>query len=116
MTTARRPLWRRPSPTGTVPSTIWRQPRNLTELHKALDQLTPVEAWLIRRRFGLGDPHEDSPSAVTLAGTATMAAAGSRRWTYARLGRVLRISVHRVRQVEQSALGKLRSSLQCGGS
>ena len=88
----------------------------LDELHKALDQLTPVEAWLIRRRFGLGDPHEDSPSAVTLAGTAAMAAAGSRRWTYARLGRALGISVHRVRQVEQSALGKLRSSLQCGGS
>lgn len=88
----------------------------LDELHKALDQLTPVEAWLIRRRFGLDDPHEDSPSAVALAGTAAMAAAGSRRWTCARLGRALGISVHRVRQVERSALGKLRSSLRCGVS
>ena len=59
----------------------------LDELHKALDQLTPVEAWLIRRHFGLDDPHEDSPSAVTRAGTAPIATAGSRRWTYAQIGR-----------------------------
>ena len=88
----------------------------LDELHKALDQLTPVEAWLIRRRFGLDDPHEDSPSAVSLAGTTTKAAGGSRQWTYARLGRALGISVHRVQQVEQGALGKLRSCLRCGVS
>ena len=30
----------------------------LDKLQKALDQLTPVEAWLIRRRFGLDNPHE----------------------------------------------------------
>ncbi len=88
----------------------------LDELHKALDHLTPVEAWLIRRRFGLDDPHEDSPSAVSLAGTATMAAGGSRQWTYRRLSRALGISVKRVRQVEQGALGKLRSCLECGVS
>ncbi len=86
----------------------------LDELHKALDQLTPVEAWLIRRRFGLDDPHEDSPSTVSLAVTAKMAAGGSRQWTYRRLGRALGISVPRLRQVEEGALGKLRSWLGCG--
>jgi len=88
----------------------------LDELHKALDQLTPVEAWLIRRHFGLDDPHEDSPSAVIRAGTAPIATAGSRRWTYAQIGRALGISVHRARQIGQGALRKLRSSLQCGVS
>ena len=88
----------------------------LDELHKALDQLTPVEAWLIRRHFGLDDPHEDSPSAVTRAGTAAMVTAGSRRWTYAQIGCALGISVHRARQIGQGALRKLRSSLQCGVS
>jgi RNA polymerase primary sigma factor len=87
---------------------------SLDELHKALDELTPVEAWLIRRRFGLDDPHEDSHSAVSLTGTATRAAGGSRPWTYRRLGRALGISIPRVRQVEEGALGKLRSWLGCG--
>jgi len=86
----------------------------LDELHKALDQLTPVEAWLIRRRFGLGDPHEDSRSTVSLAGKGKMAAGGSRQWTYYRLSRALGISIPRVRQVEEGALGKLRSWLVCG--
>jgi RNA polymerase primary sigma factor len=86
----------------------------LDELRKALDQLTPVEAWLIRRRFGLDDPHEDSPSAVSLEGKATMVAGSSRQWSYTRLGRALGISVCRVREVEQGALGKLHSCLRCG--
>ena len=38
----------------------------LDELHEAIDRLTPVEAWLIRRRFGLDDPCAYPPSAVTL--------------------------------------------------
>jgi RNA polymerase primary sigma factor len=88
----------------------------LDELHGALEQLTPVEAWLIRHRFGLDDPHENSPSAVPLARKAAEASAGSREWTYERLGRALGISVKRVRRVEQGALGKLRSCLRCGMS
>jgi len=114
----------------------------LDELHRALDRLTPVEAWLIRRRFGMADPRADwelgvrgwglgeldtptpnfpapnsfSPSLGTLAGRAAPAQAAprSRRWTYARLGRALGLSVHRVRQIEQRALEKLRGSLRNG--
>jgi len=85
----------------------------LDKLHKALDQLTPVEAWLIRRRFGLDYPHEDSSSAVSIRGTATKATGKSRQWTYRRIGRALGISIPRVRQVEEDALGKLRSWLRC---
>ena len=84
---------------------------SLDELHKALDQLTPVEAWLVRRRFGLADPPEDSPSAVSLAETVRIGAGVSREWTYKRLSRALGISIPRVRQVEEGAMGKLRSWL-----
>ena len=83
----------------------------IDELRKALDQLTPVEAWLIRRRFALDDPHEDSPSGVCPEATATMATNASRSWNYTQLSRALRVSTHRVRQLEQLALEKLRSCL-----
>jgi len=86
----------------------------INELAQVLDQLTPVEAWLIRRRFGLDDPHEDSHSTASLTGLAAMTAVGSRPWTYTRLARALRISIPRVRQIEQVALEKLRGCLECG--
>ena len=82
------------------------------ELHKAIEQLTPVEAWLIRHRFGLDDPHENSPSAATLAIKDAKATAGSREWTYGQIGRALGISIHRIRKVERVALEKLRNLLQ----
>ncbi len=85
----------------------------LDRLQKALDRLTPIEAWLIRRRFGLDYPHEESSSAVSISGTVTKATGNTRQWTYHRLGQALGISIHRVRQVEEGALGKLRSWLRC---
>ncbi len=54
---------------------------NLDKLHRALDLLTPVEAWLIRRRFGFDDPQEDSPQESNDAGTATNAKP-NRIWTH----------------------------------
>ncbi len=84
----------------------------LDKVQMAIQQLTPLEAWLIRRHFGLVDSHEHSFPAVSRVGKAKMAAVVSRAWTYARIGRELGISVHRVRQIEHSALRKLRISLQ----
>lgn len=84
----------------------------LEELYEAIGQLTPVEAWLIRHRFGLIDPHEDSPSEHSLKGRARKANARPREWSYRRIARALGIPCHRIREVERVALEKLRSSLQ----
>jgi RNA polymerase sigma factor (sigma-70 family) len=88
----------------------------LEKLHEALEQLTPVEAWLIRRRFGLDDPHERSSRAAPLANEVARASVGSRAWTSTRMSLALGISLRRLRKVERVAMEKLRQTLRCSCS
>jgi RNA polymerase sigma factor (sigma-70 family) len=82
----------------------------MDELHKALDRLTPMEVWVIRRRFGLVDPSE-SPGHVAPA--ASKETIGRRaRTSYREVGRTLGISPLHVRKIEQIALQKLRRYLE----
>ncbi len=88
----------------------------LEKLHEALEQLTPVEAWLIRRRFGLDDPHERSSRAAPPANEVATPSVGSRACTSAQMSRALGISLRRLRKVERVAIGKLRQTLLCSCS
>jgi RNA polymerase sigma factor (sigma-70 family) len=84
------------------------------KLHEALAQLTALEAWLIRRRFEIGDSHDGSPLAAQAHSEPTSVREDdSRRLSRTQRAGALKISVHRLRQIEQVALGKLRDSLVC---
>ena len=63
------------------------------KMGEILDELTPREAAIIRLRYGLqgADPH-----------------------TLKEVGEIFKLSRERIRQVEKSALGKLRRSRQLG--
>jgi RNA polymerase sigma factor (sigma-70 family) len=95
-------------------------------LELALRGLNPVEAWLIRERYGLGGliaPEQEwsspGPRAARRdrsgadADSPTQCRASSYR-TYAELARDCGLSLHRVRQVEEAALEKLRDVLRSG--
>jgi RNA polymerase primary sigma factor len=98
----------------------------------AMRHLSPVERWVIRERYGLGATSPDrgelrAPSSQA-GGLATptpgppspgAAPAGMRRRSqayyhqnYRQIGRACRLSVKRIRQVEKTALGKLREFLR----
>jgi RNA polymerase primary sigma factor len=69
--------------------------RNICErVHEALGMLASREARVIRLRFGFG---------------------GRRRRTLSEIGKLLSVSRERVRQIEQIALGRLRSHLEALG-
>jgi RNA polymerase sigma factor (sigma-70 family) len=84
------------------------------KLHEALAQLTPLEAWVIRRRFGIAEPHAGFPLAAHAQSEPTSVPhADSGPLSRTQRARALKISVHRLRQIEQVALWKLRDSLAC---
>ncbi len=78
----------------------------LDEMHAALASLTPLEAWLIRRRYGLDDPQDAD------AQPGSVPPLPPDPWTYTRLGRALGISVHLVRKLERTAMEKLRTAFR----
>lgn len=98
-------------------------------LEAALRRLSPVEAWVLRERFGLGrlaperwlltlrrsgaDPSAEPGDDGAPAGVGT----GSRRSyfhrSYSEIERDSGLSRRRVRQVEEAALEKLRDVLGC---
>ncbi|MGO9463097.1 MAG: sigma-70 family RNA polymerase sigma factor [Isosphaeraceae bacterium] len=100
-------------------------------VHAALRRLSPFEAWLIRERFGLGEwssnPIDASDSSRKAA--APIAADQARSGphapsaqaappsvsyygrSYDKLSQDCGLSVHRIRLIERTALGKLRSLL-----
>jgi RNA polymerase primary sigma factor len=91
----------------------------ISELHAALDRLTPFEAWLIRRRFDLADASqlfgiagrdgevEIDPSAEGEG----IELSTKRSRSYNAIGRACGLSGQRVRDLEQLALRKLRADL-----
>jgi RNA polymerase primary sigma factor len=93
-----------------------REPRSELEraeetevVHTALERLTPLEAWVIRRRFGLPDPSRPprppSPPATDRR--------GRKKYGVSRdeIARALRISKPAARKIEEVALRKLRDYL-----
>ena len=98
----------------------------------ALRRLSPFEAWVICERFGLGeppgrgipgtspgrDPAPETQSSATLAGPSgatpvrgTRASESYFQRSYIDMGRDCGLSVFRLRQVEKTALDKLRGFL-----
>jgi RNA polymerase sigma factor (sigma-70 family) len=92
-------------------------------LEQALRLLSPFEAWVIRERFGLGaqpTPSVDEAKGNKLSGGNHNGLVNTKQWcnpkpprslfhrSYVDLGRDCGLSTHRVRQVEQAALNKLR--------
>jgi DNA-directed RNA polymerase sigma subunit (sigma70/sigma32) len=102
-------------------------------VHAALQRLSPFEAWVICERFGLGEPtsdrrtrgtaqardpaHESSQVASASGSVADKRDHGSRpsdcyfQRSYIEMGEDCGLSVHRIRQVEKTALDKLRAFL-----
>jgi RNA polymerase primary sigma factor len=102
-------------------------------VHAALQRLSPFEAWVICERFGLGEPtsgrrtrgtarehdpaHESSQAATPSDSVAEKRDHGSRpndsyfQRSYIEMGEDCGLSVHRIRQVEKTALDKLRAFL-----
>lgn len=64
------------------------------ELARQLRNLRPIEADILKRRFGLDDDEER---------------------TLKEIGAVHHLSRERIRQIEQQALGKLRRAMERGG-
>ncbi len=87
---------------------------NHDKLHRAIARLTPLEAWLIRRRFGFDEPPKRSRRKTKHAGTAANPSPCRQSWTHDQLADALGISRHRIRQIEHCALGKLRESFAEG--
>jgi RNA polymerase sigma factor (sigma-70 family) len=82
----------------------------IDELHEALLRLTPMEGWVIRRRFGLVDSAESPGHGERAASKKTI---GRRaRVSYREVGRIFGISPLHVRKIEQIALQKLRRYLE----
>lgn len=92
----------------------------------ALRRLSPVEAWVLRERFGLTTVAPElcllvrqlDPAGAIRSGAHPIGDPGdpSRRptyfhRTYSELGRDCGLSLHRIRQVEAAALEKLRDVL-----
>jgi RNA polymerase primary sigma factor len=114
-----------------VEDIVINEERELLEI--ALHRLSPIEAWVIRERFGLSAPspypkdRDSRNSDATdraVAGPGPVAASTSGRLsqgpergqsyyhrTYRDIGRECQLSVHRLRQVEKVALDKLREFL-----
>jgi DNA-directed RNA polymerase sigma subunit (sigma70/sigma32) len=83
------------------------------QLNWALGQLTAVEAWFLRRRFGLDDPHTPPSRGRRANGDRTVAkSSGAQGWSLRRISRTLRISLRQVRRLERKALAKLRDCLK----
>ena len=90
------------------------------QLQRAIDSLSAVESLLIRYRFGLIEtPRKQRRK--TARNTATRPATPEtdrltpgRTRPYTTVSRALGISVHRVREIEQGALAKLRAVLEPG--
>jgi RNA polymerase primary sigma factor len=79
-------------------------------LNEALARLTPMEVWVIRRRFGFNEPSVAPAPDIPEAREKMRRSRG--RASYAYVGRILGISPLRVRKVEQIALQKLRHYLE----
>jgi RNA polymerase primary sigma factor len=110
---------------------------SISALYRAMEILTPFEAWLIRHRFGLANPHA-KPEAFratsrsrakdnrnTSVMTRKLSAldnpeqvgelkeiGSQRRASYVTIARAFGIPTTRVRQIEQAALEKLRARLE----
>jgi RNA polymerase primary sigma factor len=96
-------------------------------LEAALQQLNPVEAWVLRERYGLstsivGDDkwstpnlHDDPPTEDDRTSTSGQNPPGRNRSyfhrTYVELAQDCGLSSHRIHQVERTALNKLRDAL-----
>jgi DNA-directed RNA polymerase sigma subunit (sigma70/sigma32) len=102
-------------------------------VHAALQRLSPFEAWVICERFGLGEPTADRRTRATARGrdpahessqpqsrpgsVAEERDHGTRptdsyfQRSYIEMGEDCGLSVHRLRQVEKTALDKLRAFL-----
>jgi RNA polymerase sigma factor (sigma-70 family) len=101
-------------------------------VYVALRRLSPFEAWVIRERYGLGEPSpregnhialrrrtriRDAAGGVPVPGFSGAAPVHERhsrsfyRRTYMEIGHDCGLSFHRVRQVEKAALEKLRGLL-----
>jgi RNA polymerase primary sigma factor len=102
-------------------------------VHAALQRLSPFEAWVICERFGLGEPTADRRTRATARGrdpahessqpqsrpgsVAEERDYGTRptdsyfQRSYIEMGEDCGLSVHRLRQVEKTALDKLRAFL-----
>jgi RNA polymerase sigma factor (sigma-70 family) len=85
------------------------QAEETEEVHKALERLTTLEAWVIRRRFGLTDPSRPPPPASHPAADRR----GRLKHGISRdkVARALRISKPALRKIEEVALRKLRECL-----
>lgn len=105
-------------------------------VHAALQRLSPFEAWVICERFGLSEPtsdrlirgtarerepaHESSqvePPSGSLAEKGDLGSRSSDSYfqrSYIEMGEDCGLSVHRLRQVEKTALDKLRAFLGRG--
>jgi RNA polymerase sigma factor (sigma-70 family) len=79
-------------------------------LNEALARLTPIEAWVIRRRFGLGESSVAPAPGSPVAREKTRRQRG--RASFAHVGRILGISPFQVQKIEQIALQKLRHYLE----
>jgi RNA polymerase primary sigma factor len=102
-------------------------------VHAALQRLSPFEAWVICERFGLGEPTSDRrirgtarerdpaherPHVTSPSGSVAEERDHESRSTdsyfqrsYIEMGEDCGLSVHRIRQVERTALDKLREFL-----
>jgi DNA-directed RNA polymerase sigma subunit (sigma70/sigma32) len=79
----------------------------IEQVHWALDCLSPLEAYVIRQRFGIIDHSTCDDSADCMNRNTRRSASLSFR----KLSRVLGISPDYARKVEQRALGKLQERL-----
>jgi RNA polymerase sigma factor (sigma-70 family) len=73
----------------------------LEELRRAIDTLPAVEAWVIRRRFGMADPEAAAPGESH----------GGESRDYDAMARILGVSRHRIKGAESMALRRLRRLL-----
>jgi RNA polymerase sigma factor (sigma-70 family) len=81
-------------------------------IHRALDKLTPMEASLVRQRFGLADASRSQ--GVGESGSSQDRPARRQRMSYKDVGKAYRISPLHARKIEQIALAKLRFHLGPG--
>jgi RNA polymerase primary sigma factor len=82
------------------------------QLYRALERLTPMEAWVVRQRFGLANGTD--LQGVASSDDSADRPARRQRMSYREVGKAYKISPLHARKIEQHALAKLRAYLGPG--
>lgn len=84
----------------------------IDQVRKAIGILSPSEAWIIRRRFGILDPTEGEPPRLGRRAIKEKPRERLTPHSYRKLARLGRMAPDRARRIERIALRKLRDYLQ----